>query len=89
VICESCGGVVGRDCFNPYECGQITRAMDREAAINPMISKLQELENALRPVKQEIMGRHPDVRHPTYNSEAHMDITLTVAECLRVLDALK
>jgi hypothetical protein len=22
--CTSCGGVIGRDCFNPVECAQIT-----------------------------------------------------------------
>jgi hypothetical protein len=25
-ICQSCGGVIGRDCFNPAECMEITRA---------------------------------------------------------------
>lgn len=27
MICQSCGGVVGRDCFNPEECMAITRDM--------------------------------------------------------------
>ena len=27
MICPSCGGVVGRDCFNPQECAEITQAM--------------------------------------------------------------
>lgn len=27
MVCHSCGGVVGRDCFNPQECEQITRQM--------------------------------------------------------------
>lgn len=26
-VCHGCGGVVGRDCFNPQECEQITRSM--------------------------------------------------------------
>lgn len=26
MICQSCGGVVGRDCFNPEECMSILRA---------------------------------------------------------------
>lgn len=26
-ICHSCGGVIGRDCFNPAECAQITAQM--------------------------------------------------------------
>lgn len=25
--CQSCGGVLGRDCFNEIECAQITHAM--------------------------------------------------------------
>lgn len=25
--CQFCGGVIGRDCFNPQECGEITRDM--------------------------------------------------------------
>lgn len=27
MICASCGGVIGRDCFNPQECMQITQQM--------------------------------------------------------------
>ena len=23
-VCQSCGGVIGRDCFNPRECAEIT-----------------------------------------------------------------
>jgi len=26
-MCHGCGGVIGRDCFNPQECEQITRSM--------------------------------------------------------------
>lgn len=26
-ICAACGGVIGRDCFNPTECMEITRDM--------------------------------------------------------------
>ena len=25
--CPSCGGIIGRDCFNPVECAQITASM--------------------------------------------------------------
>lgn len=27
MLCHGCGGVLGRDCFNPQECEQITRDM--------------------------------------------------------------
>lgn len=30
MICPSCGGVVGRDCFNPEECMWITQQMAAE-----------------------------------------------------------
>lgn len=28
--CQSCGGIIGRDCFNPMECEMITYRMERE-----------------------------------------------------------
>ena len=30
-VCRSCGGVIGRDCFNPQECEWITESMQRES----------------------------------------------------------
>lgn len=27
-ICQSCGGIVGRDCFNTVECAMITSRME-------------------------------------------------------------
>ncbi len=30
-VCHGCGGIVGRDCFNPGECEQITRQMAAES----------------------------------------------------------
>lgn len=30
--CDSCGGVLGRDCFNPIECAQITRSMEQDTS---------------------------------------------------------
>lgn len=29
--CPSCGGLLGRDCFNPQECAEITSDMARQA----------------------------------------------------------
>jgi hypothetical protein len=29
--CRACGGVIGRDCFNPQECEWITESMQRES----------------------------------------------------------
>ncbi len=27
--CQSCGGIIGRDCFNPEECAHITRQQEQ------------------------------------------------------------
>lgn len=32
-VCQSCGGIIGRDCFNPQECAEITHAMNQQQAI--------------------------------------------------------
>lgn len=29
-ICPSCGGIVGRDCFNPVECAHITEMQNQQ-----------------------------------------------------------
>jgi len=31
MICNGCGGVVGRDCYNPIECEQITSQMNADS----------------------------------------------------------
>lgn len=45
------------------------------------------LQVALAPVAKEIRNKQPDVFHPTWNEDAHIDaeITLTVAECREIL----
>lgn len=42
-FCSSCGGVVGRDCFNTYEYAQILAAMNTQYQIEMAVS--QELQN--------------------------------------------
>lgn len=32
-VCQSCGGVIGRECFNPVECAMITQAMIVDDAV--------------------------------------------------------
>lgn len=31
--CPSCGGIIGRDCFNPSECAAITQDMAARASV--------------------------------------------------------
>lgn len=44
MICQSCGGVVGRDCFNPEECMWITQQMDMQAAVDRAMRERDERE---------------------------------------------
>jgi len=47
MICNSCGGVIGRDCFNPKECERISQqmAIDEQHEQQGRIENL-EMENA-------------------------------------------
>ncbi len=55
-ICHVCGGIIGRDCFNPQECEQITRSMaaeyksqpDYESKINELIEENKSLKSACK-----------------------------------------
>jgi len=46
--CRACGGVIGRDCFNPQECEWITESMQRE-------SQQQETIQIARVVAAEVV----------------------------------
>ena len=47
MVCHSCGGVVGRDCFNPQECEWISQRMQAEyecqQQMQPEIDALKEV----------------------------------------------
>lgn len=36
-MCPSCGGIIGRDCFNPVECAWITQSMNEQSAVDDYI----------------------------------------------------
>lgn len=47
--CQGCGGVVGRDCFNPVECLQIAQSM--------MWNDGQQYQQELAQLKNEVYVR--------------------------------
>ena len=55
MICNGCGGVVGRDCWNPPECEWISRDM-------AMHHEGQEIQS-LRQIKDELLAALKDA-HP-------------------------
>lgn len=58
-ICHGCGGVIGRDCFNPQECEQITRSMAAEFQSQPdyqtQINSLIEEKECLKSASKELL----------------------------------
>jgi len=37
--CPSCGGLIGRDCFNPVECAWITQQINAQYAVDDFVNK--------------------------------------------------
>jgi hypothetical protein len=44
VICPGCGGIVGRDCWNPEECEWISRDMEMRAAAEHVLREREQRE---------------------------------------------
>ena len=60
-ICNGCGGVIGRDCYNPRECEEISRqnqnqdSMEHLRQQNNIIRKHnEELKSMLETVKSNL-----------------------------------
>jgi hypothetical protein len=51
--CPGCGGVVGRDCFNPQECMWITQQQANQAEY--YYQREHEAQNSLQQAKGKIM----------------------------------
>jgi chromosome segregation ATPase len=55
MTCQSCGGIIGRDCFNPEECMAITRDMaERYQQQHDAAGRLDQCEAALDQCRAEI-----------------------------------
>lgn len=46
-ICQGCGGVLGRDCYNEYDCVQIGKSMEIHDTVQPYIEALTECRTVL------------------------------------------
>lgn len=54
--CPSCGGVIGRDCFNPRECAMIEHQMesDQRQRQDQALEHIHHLERENQEMRQEI-----------------------------------
>lgn len=57
--CQSCGGVIGRDCFNPEECAWIGHQQEMAAQ-----QKAEEAQHSLQQLKAAIVRSCPECQLP-------------------------
>jgi hypothetical protein len=51
-VCRGCGGVVGRDCWNPQECEWISRDMEVNYRQGE-IARQSEYDNAMKALEEQ------------------------------------
>lgn len=61
MICNGCGGVLGRDCFNPRECEQISQENNQSDEVRHLMQKIEQLE-----AEKEELFRHVEIALRTY-----------------------
>lgn len=69
--CPLCGGIIGRDCFNPVECAWITQSMNEQYAVDDYIRS--EQDKAEREHHDALEREHND-----YLESEHRDFIVSV-----------
>jgi uncharacterized protein YceH (UPF0502 family) len=67
--CNGCGGVVGRDCWNPVECEQIANQMEQNKHYS-LEQRVQSLEQELAELRRLLL---PLERHSPLNQGGKSD----------------
>ena len=75
----------------PSDVAYIPKSTDsEESATAALISAAPDCFDALAPIETEIENRKDgDIFHSSWNPDAHVELTLTIAECRAVVLALK
>jgi len=68
MICNGCGGVVGRDCYNPIECEQITVQMNTDNYIADEIIK--QYEEKLSNIYNALIKSSAEMYSPVFRVQA-------------------
>jgi len=54
-MCNSCGGIIGRDCYSPQECEQISRSMEvqhyNDQAVSELFDEIAKLKQRLEKIE--------------------------------------
>lgn len=64
--CNGCGGVVGRDCFNPQECEWISHDMQQRTqySVEQMVDKIRSLWAEVGRLKSQVAALTPAAANP-------------------------
>lgn len=88
-ICHGCGGVIGRDCFNPIECEQITRSMAAEYQTQPdyqsQIDSLHEQRDKLLEASSALITA---IDQQSFFFEGYRNGSASISECNHASDEL-
>ena len=57
--CPSCGGIIGVDCYNPFECAAITQDMERRLYESEAVESLKAENTVLRKLIHEFSESGP------------------------------
>jgi hypothetical protein len=64
-ICQGCGGILGRDCFNEYDCMQISNKQAHDLYINEFLQRdLANAEIRIQVLEQFILDNNLEIPYP-------------------------
>jgi len=70
-ICNGCGGVLGRDCYNEADCVQISQQMNSQEDIQPLMDVLKQCESAIKWMCDNMDVIDPNMHETYYNLQAN------------------
>jgi len=62
MTCQSCGGIIGRDCFNPQECAWIgqqqeqAREQEQGRGLEYALAQIEELKTVIESLKERLQA---------------------------------
>lgn len=64
-LCQGCGGILGRDCFNEYECVLISNMQAHDLYINDFLQRdLADAESRIQFLEQFILDSGLEIPYP-------------------------
>jgi hypothetical protein len=90
--CNGCGGIIGRDCFNPQECEWISRSMEIDHAVKQEKDRqYREIEKQQNDWLNNRYNSYPgDLYQPLFDHMADQHgVILTVDQLEQIMNIVK